>query len=274
MRIITDSSCDLNKEYREYVDNKVVPFFLDIGEESLLDDGTYSQLDILEKMKASKTVPKTAAPSPGDYLKHISPDQDNFIVTLSSKLSATYSNAVLAAQMAKEEGRGRVHVFDSRTASAGESLVAIKLREFIDKGLEFDVIVEKLEAFIKGMNTLFVLDSLENLGKNGRLHGIAEKILGILSIKPVMYAVDGEIKMLDRPRGLKRAHERLVEYLGKDIERIRDRTVVITHSNAEAGAVSMADRIKERYPVGRVLIFETGGLSTTYADDGGIIVSY
>lgn len=276
MRIITDSAADGNERLETYTQRKIAPLKLEIGMETIEDDGTYSQLEILKKLEDARHKFKTAAPSPYDFFKHIDPNGDNFIVTISSKLSATYQNACLAVKIAKEKGKGNFHVIDSKMASSGESLIAIKLRQLMDQGLLFDNIVEEIEAYRSRMSVFASLESLNALSSQGRVGAAASRIASILTVKPIIKAVDGVIEIAATPRGMKKARDKLVDLVLEDLEKNKDRVVNligISHANAKEDAELVAKKLQEKLDV-EVDIYQTSGLCTTYASEGGIILSY
>ncbi|MDO5717979.1 MAG: DegV family protein [Tissierellia bacterium] len=273
--IVADSSCEFTEEMKK--DDKIIeiPFKIDIDNERFIDDGSIDIDHLLKKMKDFKGIPKTAAPSPGDFLAAFEKGKEVFAITISSALSATYSNAVLAKKMAEEKGSRLIHVFDSKSASSGETLVALKIREYIENGLEFDEIVEKVESFISKMKTVFVLDSIDNLLKNGRMSKITGFIANVLSIKPVLIGDEnGEINLLAKARGIKNARAKLVEIIGEDKDILKEKTMVITYCNSKEAAEDLKREIEQKYGPKEIYLIETGGLSSVYADDGGIVISY
>lgn len=202
---VLDSLCELPEEIIKEINPTYVDFSVSINEKKI--DKNISNEELIKLLSESENPPTTAAPSPGDFLNGIKKEGETFCVTISSKLSAAFQNANLAKNLFLEECKKNVHVFDSQSASAGESLIVLKIKEYIDKGFNFNEIVEMVEKFIKNMRTYFVLDSIENLRKNGRLSTIAGFVLELLSIKPVLSGQNGEIKLKAKARGLKAAQK-------------------------------------------------------------------
>lgn len=275
INLITDSACELSESMQKATDRILIPFSINIGDKSYVDDGSIDLPELRKVMKDYDGVPKTAAPSPYDFLNAFEKSAESFAVTISSSLSATYSNAMLAKKMAEEKGNRLIHVFDSKSAVCGETIIVHKIKELIDLGLQFNEIVEKVESFIETSRTVFVLESLDNLMKNGRMSKLAGFFANVLSIKPVLAADEnGEIKLVEKTRGLKKAHAKLVELIGKDKEILKERLLVITHCNAAQAAENIRDEIISLYNPKEIQILETGGLSTIYADNGGIVIAY
>ena len=171
LKIIGDSACDLTKELEsEFNAERAVPFYLDIGDESLVDDDSLSMPDFMTKMKNCTSKMGSAAPSPKHWMDAFVKSGGGFAVIISSRLSAMYQAAMLGLEMAKNEFPEMIgHVFDSKSAACGEVLVAMKIRQFIESGLDFDAIVKKVENFIEEMKTFILLEDVSNLVKNGRI---------------------------------------------------------------------------------------------------------
>lgn len=156
-------------------------------------------------MKASPSSPKSACPSPDDYLKEFNGGDNVFAVTISAELSGSYNSAELAKRLYLEENKKDIEVINSRSASVGQTLIVMKIKELISEGYSFRSIVEKVNAFRSDMKTKFVLESLDNLKKSGRLSNIKALVANVLNIKPIMGATpEGTITKIDQARGIKR----------------------------------------------------------------------
>lgn len=274
-KIVADSSCDLNDELREKMDIGLVPLKIDVEGKTFVDDDSLDIKDLLKAMKDSKQPVKTSSPSPGDFLKEYEKGDNVFVVTLSSALSSTYSNAMLAKNIALETSNKFIHVFDSLSASIGETLVSMKILESIQNNLNPKEIVKKVEEYIDEMKTFFILESLDNLMKNGRISKTMGHIATVLSIKPIMGGDDdGSIKLVEKVRGSKRAFNRLVDIIGEQGEQFEEKILGIAHVNALNKAEELKKAIEEKYNFKEIIIVETAGLSTAYADNGGIIVAF
>lgn len=273
-RIVADSSCDLNEELKEKLNIGLVPLKINIGEKHFVDDESLDVKELLFDMKNSLEPLRTSCPSPMDFIKEYEKADNIFVVTLSSQLSNTYNNAILAKKMVLESKEKFIHVFDSLSASIGETLVSMKIAELIEAKCNNSDIVEKVEDYIKKMKTYFILESLNNLVKAGRINKVKAKIASILSITPIMGSDEnGDIKLVQKVRGRKKAFSRLVEIIGEEVLNQEEKILGIAHCNAPEKAKSLKEKIQKKYNFKDVIIVETGGLSTAYADDGGIIIS-
>jgi DegV family protein with EDD domain len=274
-RIIADSSCDLTKELKEKIGAVLIPMTLNLGDKSYLDDDKLDLPAFMQSMAACVAKVGSASPSPLLFKNAFHGPHTSFAVTLSSRLSGTYESAILAKKMVEEEGAGDVHVFDSKSASAGETLIALKLHEFITQGFSKQQIISSVENFINDMKTFFVLDSIDNLLKNGRLNKIVGKIISVLHIKPVMGADgNGNIALFSHTRGRNQIVGKLLEQIDKCGKKTDGLRLVIAHCNN----LNLADKLKASleaaYHFKEVLIVPTKGLSSVYADDKGIIIAF
>lgn len=274
--LIMDSGCDMSdgRVESELCQVHRVPLNLQVGEKMFVDDRELDLDGYLEAMESSQEAVKTSAPSPGLFMEKFKLGENVFVVTLSSKLSATFQSAVSAKNMYIEEyGRKFIHIFDSLTATMGEGMVAFKVAELARAGKAAAEIVEGVNSFIKGMNTYFILDKFDNLVKTGRVKPYIAKIATLLNIKPLCCAEDGEIKMMERVRGTSKAIARLAQIIKKNTPDIESRVVGITHVKAYEKAVSLRDEILAHVKPKDIFIEECGGITTTYANRGGLIVA-
>ena len=274
-KIIGDSCTDLTKEMKEEGFVSLVPLVLTIEGEDFVDDETFDQKGFIERMQNSEECPKSACPSPERYMREFENQEECFVVTLSGKLSGSYNSALLAKNMYQEEHPDtKIEIVDSQSASCGQMLLALKIKELKEKGLSFEEVKQKIAQFRDNMQTKFVLESLENLRKNGRLTNVTAMICNVLNIKPIMGAKEGEIIKLDQTRGMSKALLRMVEYIEADAKDVTTKILGIAHCNNKERAEFVKHEILKRVPFKDCIIVDTAGVSTLYANDGGIIVSY
>ena len=280
MMILADSCCDLSPELLKKTQARVAPLTITIDDTHYVDDGTVDIPPYLAAMKASKNPVRSACPSPDLYAEDIkAADDDCFIITLSSKLSGSHNAAVLGVQLAEEDmPEKKVHVFDSESASAGETYLALMIHDLIDAGKSFEQIVETVEEKIRSMHTLFVLDSLDNLVKNGRISKTIALLANVLSIRLLM-SDDGHgaIKNISKARGIKGALTQMVETCRKHTEGLAaaSQRLVISYCNCPERARQVRDMIREKCPaIGEIVMTPTSALSSMYANDGGVVIAY
>lgn len=207
-KIVIDSCGELPESWKADEKIESIPLTLTVEGEDIVDDETFEQSSFLAKVAASPESPKSSCPSPERYMQAYDCEAEHvYAVTLSSNLSGSYNSAVLGKNLLLENKPDqKVHVFDSRSASVGETLIAMKIRECEEQGMDFEQVIEAVEAYIESQNTYFVLENLETLRKNGRLSNLKAFVASALKIKPVMGSTpEGTIVQLDQARGINKA---------------------------------------------------------------------
>lgn len=275
-KIVVDSCCDLPDDVLEEFGAVLAPLKIQVGADEVVDDLSFDQGHLLKLMKASKVATKTSCPSPNDYAEMYKGADAVFVVTLSDQLSGSYNSAMVAKEMVESEGAcGFVHVCNSLAASSAEAMIAYKLKDYIDAELPPQEIAMKIDDYISKQKTLFVLESLENLIRAGRIGNAEGLIANLLSIKPLMTAnKQGVIVKVETNRGMKKSLRRLVEEIGKDPRDLSQLRCGISHCNCLERAKDLKKKIEETYNFKEIIIAPTRGIATVYAYDGGIVVSY
>jgi len=275
-KIIVDSCCDMTRELAKRLGiTSVIPLTMRLGQKEFVDDETLDLPGFVSEMKACKDPVSTAAPTPLAFMEAIESTIRSFVVTVSSQLSATYTNAELGKAMAEENGKSDVHVFDSKSASAGEVLIAIKIRELLSKGLSREQVVKSINSFIDNMKTYFVLERYENLVKNGRLNKVAGRIVNILNFKMIMGSDgNGSIMLHAKPRGTKQMLEKMISLIGNSNKPTTGESVVICHSNNLPLAQQLSGLIKRQFDFKEIFVIPTRGAISLYADDKGIVMAF
>lgn len=270
--LIVDSCVDFNEDTENI---PRVPFRIIIDEEEIVDENT-DIMELIRKMKKSSSQIKTACAPPEDFINKMKVQANNFIVTISSQLSGSYNSARVAVDTMKEKfPEAFMHIFDTKTAAAGETLIAIKVKQLIEENLNPHEIIEQAEKYISKLNTLFILDSLDNLAKNGRITNFKAIMANIMNIVPIMGADgEGKIVLKEHVRGKKKAFTRLVDMIEEYNVDFENTVLGITHVNCLEKAEKLRDDIKAKYPFKDIKIFKSAGLSTVYADDGGIVIAF
>ncbi|MBR6397729.1 MAG: DegV family protein [Lachnospiraceae bacterium] len=274
-RVVMDSAGEFTESQKGREEFVLVPLTLMIGDETIIDDGTLDQLEIVKKIAASPTCPKTACPSPEAYREAFDCGAEHIYgVTISGNLSGSYQSAVIGRDMYLEDHPdAKIHVFDSCSTSVGETILVMKIEELEAKGVPFEEIVREVEALRDEKSTTFVLDNLETLRKNGRLSRMKALAAQILKIKPICAGtLEGEIVQIDQARGINKALVKMVQHVAEKTRNPENKILAISFVNCRERAVMVRDALLERMHVREVLLMETGGLSTVYANDGGIIV--
>lgn len=199
IRIVTDSASDIPQDYRE--DVTVLPMHVYFGEKEYLDGVNLSHRQFYELLIESEDLPKTSQIPPYEfeevYERAVAAGEQVIVINISSKLSGTCQSARVAAQ----DYEGKVFVVDSLNATLGERCLVDYALRLKDQGWEAEQIAAELEQAKGRVRLLALLDTLEYLKKGGRISKSVAMVGGMLSIKPVVSVVDGEVVMVGKVGG-------------------------------------------------------------------------
>ncbi len=258
-KIVIDSCGELLDEWKQDEHFESVPLTLMVGAEQIIDDETFKQGEFLHKVAECPECPKSACPSPERYMRAYDCEAEHvYAVTLSAELSGSYNSALLGRNLSLEDHPDKkIHVFNSRSASIGETLIALKIQECEEKGMSFEEVVATVEHYIYG-----------------RLSKVKALVASALKIKPVMGSTDeGTIYQLDQARGMNRALIKMVEQVIEKTADSADKVLAISHCNCPARAQVLKEAFQERMKLAKVVVLDTAGVSSMYANDGGVIVA-
>ena len=248
-KIIVDSCGELTPEMKQDERFASAALTLEVGADTIVDDDSFDQADFLRKVAAYPECPKSACPSPEVYQRGFEADAEHlYAVTLSAELSGSYNSAELGKSLTLEEHPDKkIHVFNSKSASIGETLIALKIQECEEAGMEFEQVVETVDAYIESQHTYFVLENLDT--------------------------PEGTICQLDQARGINKALVKMVDYVKEGENNSSDKILAISHCNCPERVQMVKEALLERMQVKDVIILDTAGVSSMYANDGGIIVA-
>jgi DegV family protein with EDD domain len=265
IQIVTDSTCDLKEELLRKHSIHVVPLHVVFEDRDYKDGVDLRAEELFRLVAAGGKLPKTAAPSPGEFYAAFEPyiEQgcDIVYVGLSSKLSATFQNARLAAEQFPE---GRIVCVDSLNLATGVGLLALKAAKAAAAGASIADIERILLDARHRVETEFVIDTLDYLHKGGRCSALQSFIGGLLKIRPVVKVVDGGMILAAKIRGKReKALEQLVANLLERKDRIEDGFVFVEHAMAPEEAEELKRLLEQQH-----------GLSVELAEAGCVISSH
>jgi DegV family protein with EDD domain len=221
VKIITDSTSDIPVDVREQLGIEIVPLKVIFGEESFLDTVTISAQQFFEKLKASSVLPTTSQPSPIEFMEAYDrilkqqPGVSIISLHLSSAVSGTYQSAVLGSSLLESDGD--VTVIDTKSASYGFGMLAVKAAEMAAAGESKESILAEIDRLTRDKKLYFLVDTLEYLQKGGRIGKAAALFGSILNIKPILSLdADGEVTAVDKVRGQRKAMQRIIDLFKKD----------------------------------------------------------
>ena len=276
--ITYDSTCDLTPQLLERFQIRTIPLTIQSGERVFPDDGQYTSAELYAEYRRNGTLPKTAAVSPEDFKAFFAPilaeGYDIVHIDISSELSCTCQNAVLAAQELAEQGQ--IHVVDSRQLSTGGGLLALQGAKLRDQGMAAADIAGELRRLAPLSDTSFVLDTLEYMWKGGRCSGVTALGANMLKLKPSLEIRDGKLVVCKKYRG---AMEKV--YRQYVTERLAGKSVVedwafITHSGevSEETLQELTALVRELAPFKEVFITQAGCTVSSHCGPGTLGVLF
>jgi len=281
VRVVTDSTCDLPPEVARAHGIHVLPVLVLFGDRVYHDGVDLKAKEFYELLEKGPALPRTHPTPKADFLdlyRSLAPRKDIVSIHISEKLSQTVVHARAAAeeglpqyqQMRGEAERVSLRVVDSHSASLGLGMLALFAARMARRGVEPETIVERLEEMRNRMRVLFVVDTLEYLARGGRI-GKARAVMGnLLGIKPILGVVDGEIVAVDRVRGGRAAHPRLIELFREGIDPGRPVAVTVAHAKAPVWGDRLRGLLEKSFKVAEIVIAEMGPVVVANAGPGTV----
>ena len=255
--IVADTTCGLPRELLEERCIPLVPQIVTFGEESYHDDQELDTATFLSKLKASATLPKTAAPEPSFYYSIFEEagkqGESVVVVAPTSKASGTVRSAETAAQ---DFPGVDIRVVDTQTVSCNLGSMVLVADDMARTGKSADEIVAKLNDMIPRGRLYFVVDTLEYLARGGRIGGAKKLLAELLEIKPILQVKDGQIEPFEQQRTKKRALARLVETVAESCKGGDGAHLCVLQVAAEQEAQVLVEQLKSRAPISNIPIYE------------------
>lgn len=277
-QLVADGSCDWSEEMVDFgeIGFSVIPFRVTVGEQEFCDDSSGCPAELLRATKAYKGSAHSACPSPEAFAEAFRKGRNVIAITISGALSGSYNSALLAQKLVLEEDPSRqIHVIDSKIAGGSMNLQLWAIAADIRAGLPFDEIASRAEKRREEGRILFSLAAFDNLVKNGRMSRMAGLLAGALGIRAIATnSPEGKIEVLEKPRGEKKAIERLVALMGQYRTLTPTHRVVINQCQNPKGAEALAAAITAAYGITDITILECRCLNAFYADEHGLLLSF
>lgn len=269
-KIVSDSSSNLLQGTQWY---QSVPLKI-LGQQEYIDDGSQDVAEMVHHLKHFKGKSSSSCPNVSDWLNAFEGQDCIFAVTITQRLSGSYNAAVQAANTYREEHPdARIYVIDSMAAGPEMAMIVDKIRTLMDQGMDPDQVMEQVKDYQGHLYTLFCLESLTNLARNGRVNPTVAKLAGVLGIRVCGEAQQGQIVPIHKARGAKKALNTLVEMI---VERgFHDGCLLrVAHCLAPETAQALGDAILEKFPNARFQMETTGVLCSYYAEQGGLMIGF
>ena len=245
-----------------------------VAEKEYVDNASLDLAGMMEDLRNHKGKSGSSCPNVGEWLEAFGDAQEVFCVTISKNLSGSYAAAKQAADTYMEEHPGRkVFIFDSLAVGPKMAMITDKIRECEAAGDDFETVVAKVLDYHNHVHTLFCLESMLNLARNGRVSMAVAKIAGMLGIRVAGIAQGGQVTPVHKPRGAKKATQTLVEMLKE--RGFRDGNLLrVAHCFAPEAAEAFRSAVLAEFPNTRFLLEHTTALCSFYAEAGGLIIGF
>jgi DegV family protein with EDD domain len=273
-RVVTDSLAWIPDDLVRQHNIKVVPLHVHFGEEQFTETVDLTNEQFYTRLRESKELPKTSAPSPGEFMeayREVAADAGAIVsIHFTSKLSATYRSAEIAAgELRQEFPNLEIETLDTLQAAMAQGIVVLRAAEQASKGVPFEQIVADAKALIPKPRVYFVVETLEYLHKGGRIGGAAAFLGGLLNVKPILTVANGEVARAGRERTRTRAMEKLCDTIADYAKGRPLAHLSVIHAVAEDSARELARMIESRFTVeGPTIYTELGPVIGTYVGPG------
>jgi DegV family protein with EDD domain len=257
VKIVTDTTSGLPREMLKSLGIPLIPQIIIFGEESYRDDTELDTAAFLVKLKASKELPKTAAPAPVLYNPIYAEAKQNGESVIVIAPSAKVSGTVRAAMIAAQDFPGvDVRVVDSMTIAGNLASLVLMADEWAKSGLDADTIISRLNDWIPHGHIYFLVNTLEYLQKGGRIGGAKALVGELLQVKPTLCLRDGQVEPFEQQRTKKRAVRRLVEIVEEQCPKDSEAHLCVMQADAIEEAEVLAADLKSRMNLTSIPIYE------------------
>ena len=270
-RIVSDSSSNVLS--MGDVNYTTVPLKI-IAEKEYVDDAALDLSGMMEDLRNHKGKSGSSCPNVGEWLEAFGDAEEIFCVTISRNLSGSFAASVQAGETYMEEHPGRkVFTFDSLAVGPEMMMIVDKIRQCEAEGLDYEATKAKVLEYHNRTHTVFCLESMLNLARNGRVSMAVAKIAGMLGIRVVGIAADGQVTPVHKPRGAKKATQTIVEMLKE--RGFEDGNILrVAHCYAPEAAQALREAILAEFPNTRFMLEHTTALCSFYAEAGGLIIGF
>lgn len=275
-KIVADSGSDIREldSLNQEASYEYVPLMFNIGTKVYVDDETLDIKGFVDAMENESSASSSACPAPNAYAETYKGADNVIVFTISSNLSGSYNSASLGKELILEQNpEANIHIFDTLSAGSEMNILVRKAAELINEGIEFDDLVQKMTAYHEKTNIAFLLESVDNLVKNGRVNRIVGQMIGLLGIKLIgQRSEDGRIELAQKSKGTKRAMRTLLTEF--DNKKFNGKVMEISHAMNPDSAEQLKKEVLAKYPQAKIRIVEMSGLCSFYAQRDGLIIGF
>lgn len=274
--IVVDSTGYLPNDILEQFHIRVVPLNVNIGDEMFFET-ELSNVNFFEKLSLISGLSTTSQPSIGAFLEtyesmFLEGIKDIVSIHLSSAISGTFHSAQMATELASSPN---IHLFDSRSSALGLGVLAWAAAEWADQGLSVLQIMAQLHDLQQQTELYFIVNTLENLRKGGRIGGAAALVGTLLQIKPILYFNQhAQIDVFDKVRSRSRAWQRVLDELNRALSSGKRYRICVMHVNIPEEGETLLNELKVCFPEHEVRLFEAGAVIATHVGHGAFGLTF
>lgn len=275
IKIITDTMCDVPEAYVKEYGIRVMPLTVHFGNDSYKDGVDISMEEFYSRLEESENLPTTSQVPPIEFLdafkEELNKGNEIICINGSGKMSGTYNSAVLAKAQLNTD---KISVIDSEGVTLGAGMLAIKAARLAEQGMSAAAIESEIRESVKKMRYFYIVDTLKNLQKGGRISLSAAVLGSLLSIKPIITVKDGKLELIDKARGIKKALYTTFDIIKDNAWSLEGKTVGINHTATPENFKLLEEYLTSEYNVKEVIRGEVGSVVATHAGRGAIALYF
>jgi len=273
--IVADTTCGLPRELLKERGVVLIPQSVIFGEKSFHDDSELDTATFLEKLKASPTLPKTAAPEPKLYYPvfRLAREKGESVIVIAptTKASGTLRSAEIAAQ---DFPQVDIRVVDTLTIAGNLGSLVLMADQWSKDGADMDTVINRIHEMIPLGRIYFLVDTLEYLQKGGRIGGAKALVGELLQVKPILTIRDGQVEPFEQQRTKKRALARLIEIVKEQCPKTDEAYLCVMQADALDEARELASRLQSEMGCGEIPIYELPPAIVVHAGPGALAVGF
>lgn len=275
IKVLTDTVSDLTPEDIERYKIGLIPLEVNFGSETYLDKYELTIEEFFKKLTTSKVHPTTSQPSTGRFINAFETalaENDLVIyISVSEKLSGTFSGAKLAARQLNDD---RLVLFDSGNVSFSQGMIVLALCRRLDKIKSREEAIRYLSILRSDLKSYFILDTLEYLIRGGRVNRVQGKLGNLLGIKPIITIKDGQLQVVGKARGFKKAMAEVLNLMKQDVAGDKLGGVGLYHALAPEQLSEFEVLLAKQYRIGTVYRALVGSVIGTHSGPGAIAIAF
>ena len=275
IKIITDSTSDIDLKYAQELNVEVVPLKVIIDGKEYKDRIDLQPEEFYDLLVNSQTLPSTSQPSPQDFVDLYETTKNNndsvIVITLSSVISGTYQSANLAKDLVDYDD---IYVIDSLGTTQMQRLLVLKAVALRNEGMNAQDLYTFLEAYKHRIRLFAFVDTLEYLYKGGRLSRTAATAGTLLKFKPIIGFDEGKLDVFAKARGTQKATAKIIDLIQQDGEMDLDEPICIGYTGSFDGLDKFENTLRETLHFGETLHGIVGPVIGTHAGPGARLIAY